>query len=371
MGIVTLQGLIAESSLGVCLAGANADLDQPVSYVYLTELDDPSSYLTGNELILTVGMPLLDEQSISDYVGVLRRCGVTAVGLGLGERFAEPPPVLVAACAAAQLPLLTVAAGQPFRAVVDWTARRRDEAREQGLRERELGALLAWCVSGNLGLRPTKDLLARYGLASEPVLVSAFPLSNHERVHRLGLADSGAVAVMQDVVLALGTHSEQLLTLIRSTGLPCGVSVARDASTLSHAIPEAVEALGVARRSARMVHARDTVTLEGLLAAVPSVRLVPFVQHFVVPLIDYDSVHDTQLVATLRAFLDDSSNPAAVATTLYMHVNTLRNRLLKIGRITGADPYVEENRIGYRVGLWAARRLGPAGSDALSQDPPA
>ena len=76
-----------------------------------------------------------------------------------------------------------------------------------------------------------------------------------------------------------------------------------------------------------------------------------------------------QLLDTLRAFLDNSSNPAAVARNLYVHVNTLRNRPLKIKEITGADPYIEENRVGYRVGLWAVRRLGLPGSDSSGYEP--
>ena len=147
------------------------------------------------------------------------------------------------------------------------------------------------------------------------------------------------------------------------------MSVAADPAGLSHAIPQALEALRVARQSAKLVHARDTVTLEGLLAAVPRMRLIPFVRHFVVPLVEYYERHHTQLLDTLRAFLDNSSNPAAVARNLYVHVNTLRNRPLKIKEITGADPYIEENRVGYRVGLWAVRRLGLPGSDSSGYEP--
>lgn len=58
-----------------------------------------------------------------------------------------------------------------------------------------------------------------------------------------------------------------------------------------------------------------------------------------------------------------------VASSLDVHVNTLRNRLLKISEITGVDPYIEETRIGYRVGLWAAHRLGPTRSESKVSEP--
>ncbi|MBQ0825874.1 helix-turn-helix domain-containing protein [Streptomyces tagetis] len=362
-GLVTLRDLVGERSLGMRTSVGPADLDRPVHYLYPTELHDPSPYLQGHELILTVGMPVLAADDIGGYVRLLRRSRVTALGLGLGEHFAEPPPALLDACRRASLPLVTIEAGKPFRTLVDWVSNWREAERERDLRERELGALLKWCASGTLGVRPTEELLARGGLEGTAVLVAAFSREAHERVHRDALETGAAVGVFDDVVMALTAHTDTAVHRIRATDLNCGISVAPDAGALSRAVPEALEALRAARGGARLVHARDINTLEALLASVPSLRLVPFVQHFVVPLVEYDGTHRTQLVATLDAFLEHNANPAAAASTLYVHVNTLRNRLLKIGEITGADPYLEENRIGYRIGLWSAKRMGHTGFD--------
>jgi len=360
-GLVTLRDLIGERSLGMRASIGPPDLDLPVHYLYPTELHDPSPYLQGHELILTVGMPVLATDDIPGYVRLLHRSRVAALGLGLGDHFTEPPPALLDACREAALPLVTIEAGKPFRTLVDWVRDWREAEHEQDLGERELGALLKWCASDTLGVHPTEELLARGGLRGTPVLVAAFARASHERVHQDAIDPHTVVGVFDDVVVALAPHTDTAIDRIRATNLTCGISVASDATALSRAVPEALEALRAAHGRARLVHARDINTLEGLLASVPSLRLVPFVQHFVVPLVEYDAIHRTRLVATLDAFLEHNANPAAAASALYVHVNTLRNRLLKIGAITGADPYLEDNRIGYRIGLWSAKRMGHTG----------
>ena len=83
--------------------------------VHISELDDPTPYLEGGELLLTTGIPLVgDRTSVRDYVSRLAARGVVALGLGLGAGTDDIPAELRAACASAGLTLLVVPAGIPF-----------------------------------------------------------------------------------------------------------------------------------------------------------------------------------------------------------------------------------------------------------------
>ena len=83
--------------------------------VHISELDDPTPYLEGGELLLTTGIPLTGERdSVRDYVGRLAARGVVALGLGLGAGTDDVSAELVAACADAGLILLVVPEGIPF-----------------------------------------------------------------------------------------------------------------------------------------------------------------------------------------------------------------------------------------------------------------
>ena len=83
--------------------------------VHISELDDPTPYLEGGELLLTTGIPLTGEREpVRDYVGRLASRGVVALGLGLGAGTDDVPAELEEACADAGLVLLVVPAGIPF-----------------------------------------------------------------------------------------------------------------------------------------------------------------------------------------------------------------------------------------------------------------
>jgi purine catabolism regulator len=86
-----------------------------ISGVHISELDDPTPYLEGGELLLTTGIPVSGgDAKVQAYVRRLVERNVAALGLGLGAGVDEVPPTLSAACASAGLELLVVPDGTPF-----------------------------------------------------------------------------------------------------------------------------------------------------------------------------------------------------------------------------------------------------------------
>ncbi|OBB59899.1 PucR family transcriptional regulator [Mycobacterium sp. 852013-51886_SCH5428379] len=359
-GTVSLRDLLSQPDLHVEAIACADDLDRLIRYVYPTELVDPSPYLSGAELILSVGVPVADqsEEAIRRYVGTLTDRGVTALLVGLGDVLDDVPTALPAACRELDLPLLIQRAAVPFRRIIDWAESRRAADREADTWERELGALLRWFVAGTLGVGPVESALARCGLAGGPVSVCAFTAESHVDVHELVDRHHGAVALFDDCIIALCPRSAEFTAALAASDLVCGVAIGADAQSMAYAIPEALEALHEATRWRRTVHIDEIATLDGLLAAVPKVRLVPFVHRLLVPLVDHDKGNNSYLVASLEAFLTPANDLTAAANQLYVHVNTLRNRLAKIAELTGANPLVETDRINFRIALWAARNMG-------------
>ena len=360
-GVVTLGDLLAEPSLHVASLTPIRDLDRPIRYVYPTELADPSRYLSGDELILSVGVPVADqsEATIRCYVTALTGKGVTALVVGLGDLFDEPPTALVQACLDMELPLLTLGATVPFRRIVDWAESRR--AADRGI-EHTRATTSEHCCAGSWRARsasaPSRTHSAGLGLTGAPVVVCAFTSDAHARVHKLVDPHGGTVALLEDRVVTLCAQTEEFSAELAASPLVCGVAIAQDAQSMAYAIPEALEALREAIRWRRTVHIDEIATLEGLLAAVPKVRLVPFVQSLLVPLVDHDRGNNSHLVASLEAFLAPDTDISAAASRLYVHVNTLRNRLAKIAELTGTNPLDEADRINFRIALWAALNMG-------------
>ncbi|BCT77804.1 PucR family transcriptional regulator [Sinomonas cyclohexanicum] len=93
--------------------------------VHVSELEDPTVFLDGGELLLTVGMQILGRdggpaeraEAARAYVARLVGGRVAALGLGLGSGHDMVPDELREACVEAGLPLLTVPRESPFLAV--------------------------------------------------------------------------------------------------------------------------------------------------------------------------------------------------------------------------------------------------------------
>jgi hypothetical protein len=79
------------------------------------------------------------------------------------------------------------------------------------------------------------------------------------------------------------------------------------------------------------------------------------------PVLDYDERRGTDLVGTLRAWFDAGGSPARAAETLQVHVNTVTQRLERVGRLLGRDWSAPERALEVHLALRLHRLTGPAG----------
>ncbi|MFI6483944.1 PucR family transcriptional regulator [Nonomuraea sp. NPDC050663] len=84
-------------------------------WVAVSELEDPTPFLEGGELLLTTGMRLA--APYENYIGRLVERGVAGLGFGVGLSHAETPAGLVLAAREAGLPLVEVPRQTPFIAI--------------------------------------------------------------------------------------------------------------------------------------------------------------------------------------------------------------------------------------------------------------
>ena len=53
---LTLRDLVSTPELGLRLLAEGPDVDRPVTWVHVSELRDPTPFLSGGELLLTTGL---------------------------------------------------------------------------------------------------------------------------------------------------------------------------------------------------------------------------------------------------------------------------------------------------------------------------
>jgi hypothetical protein len=74
-----------------------------------------------------------------------------------------------------------------------------------------------------------------------------------------------------------------------------------------------------------------------LLGAVPAELREAYRARVLGPLMEHDRAHRSDLVGTLRAYLDSSGSWSRCAAQMHVHVNTLRYRIERIEALTGRD----------------------------------
>jgi PucR family transcriptional regulator, purine catabolism regulatory protein len=115
----------------------------------------------------------------------------------------------------------------------------------------------------------------------------------------------------------------------------------------------------------------DTGSYRLLLPAMSEdpAELERFYAETIQPLADYDEQYETELVATVEAYLDNDGNVAGTAKQLFTHRHTIRYRLERVRELCGHDVSSTEGREKLGLGLKAMRVLGIASPRGPAMEP--
>jgi PucR family transcriptional regulator, purine catabolism regulatory protein len=127
---VTVSDLLGVPELGLRLVAGRAGADGPIRFAHVSELADPTPWLSGGELLLTTGMGLQGPARVQrDYVARLVGAKLAGLGLGVGFGFERAPRKLVEAADASGFPVLEVPYPVPFIAITEAISTRLAEER--------------------------------------------------------------------------------------------------------------------------------------------------------------------------------------------------------------------------------------------------
>jgi PucR family transcriptional regulator, purine catabolism regulatory protein len=98
-------------------------------------------------------------------------------------------------------------------------------------------------------------------------------------------------------------------------------------------------------------------------------ELERFYEETLAPLAAYDEQYETELVASVEAYLENDGNVAQTAAQLFTHRHTVRYRLERVRELTGHDISSSEGREKLSLGLKAMRVLGIAAPRGPAMEP--
>jgi PucR C-terminal helix-turn-helix domain/Purine catabolism regulatory protein-like family len=171
--------------------------------------------------------------------------------------------------------------------------------------------------------------------------------------------DGEAVAITlagNDLLDSLRSGVHAIESGLGSCRLALGVSTPGPGSRLRASIDEARYARNVASHNgsrAAVVAGSELASHQLLFGALPDELRQSFCRRLLGPVRAYDQEHHSELVESLRVFLDCSGSWSQAAARLHLHVNTLRYRMGRVEELTARDL----SRFADRVDLFLALEL--------------
>ena len=104
--MLTVADLLAD--LDVRLLAGEGGLELPVRWVHITELLDPTPWLSGGEVLLTTGMQLDSAERQREFIARLADHQLAGLGFGTGFAHAEVPAAILEVAAERRFPVFEV-----------------------------------------------------------------------------------------------------------------------------------------------------------------------------------------------------------------------------------------------------------------------
>jgi hypothetical protein len=164
-----------------------------------------------------------------------------------------------------------------------------------------------------------------------------------------------------EAIVAWSDAAGEPLELARRIRAALGADAAVGIGGLAAGAHELRRSLIEGQQACRFAHRRpsgyavhDEVGSHALLLALQDEAvLAAFREALLRPLEEHDARRHTELVRTLRSFLESGGAYQATADALHVHVNTLRGRLARIEELTGRDLSDMESRVDFFIALRA------------------
>jgi PucR family transcriptional regulator, purine catabolism regulatory protein len=115
--VLTVRELIGE--LDVCVLAGENNLDLPIRWVHMTELLDPTPWLSGGEVLLTTGMQLDTPAQQREFVELLADHQIAGLGFGTGFGHQQVPEPLIEVARDREFPVFEVPYETPFIAITE------------------------------------------------------------------------------------------------------------------------------------------------------------------------------------------------------------------------------------------------------------
>jgi len=362
---MTVSDLLTLNSLKGCRFVTEIEDDQAtVTGVNVMEVPDIFNWVNEGELLLTVGYSYRHRpEEFADILPRLKEKGVVALGFKIHRFFDEIPPYIIASAENCGLPILEIKEDVIFSDVTkeiigsliqgrveqkyqdqfyhDWMSGRINNAAELKRRAKDVCldinsevtyVTLLSHVGNNMGSEHIKSIIFRLNkmLGDLEGLHISFDDENIIFIVRNDLFDSQIEKIKESIRLISRREDYKLFK-----GKASAISFNLEESyTTALTIIKICQSYDVDKR---VIEYRD-VGIYALYSLIPHSKDVEdFIRMYLGNIIEYDREHGTDMLYTLKVYLESNANARLTSEKMYMHYNTIGYRLERIKQLINMD----------------------------------
>lgn len=364
----TVGDLLATDALGTRSLTPGVGEQRPVEWAHVCELREPWQWIGAGALVMTTGLGVpTDPAEQCAYVEGMYAAGIAAVSIGAD--LSAPPLTdrMLARATELGFPVLETAHAVPFITVAKAVAEanNREHLDRVRLAERRLhgSLLLRDLLDASIGAESAARFLAPHRVAP-PYLLAGWrgdgSADTFDRTHATLRRDGVAhlLTATDGFLLVLAGATDAIDPAINPAG---PIAISRSFERIED-VPEAF-------RQVRLILSRTPPTHEGAVRFEDSrpttlflpddpVRLRDAVDRTLGGLFAYDAARGTDLITTLRVFLEENRSWVRASRRLFVHRQTLVSRVARIEEVTGHSLSTTDGASELWQGIRAAVEVG-------------
>jgi purine catabolism regulator len=348
-----------------------------VRWVHSTELQDPTPWLKGGELLLTTGIQLNGPKSQRELIDRLADHEIAGLGFGTGFAHKRLPAALVTAAKKREFPLFEVPYELPFIAITERAFARLLDERYELLQRTMVGDVLAEVLTGHLYPEDLQARLRPFGIGEQVAVLAFKPtdpgaaaaaveaILEREKVPSLVAIRAGLLCAVIDQGSAnLAGGAWAPMELARKIRLDLAARFGEVRAAASRPVPThslrmafhearcALEAVRLRNGSAPEVASyADLGAFQLLLSLQDDEALGSYCRSVLEPIEQGEGDYGDELVRSLDVFIEHNGHWEKAANALFCHRHTLRYRIRRIEQLTGRDFSNARDRIEFWLAL--------------------
>lgn len=363
------------------LVAGEKGLDNLFSWIHILENITTTNFIYGNEIILTTGIGINEENWLYEYVKKIIAKGAAGLIVNVGDFITEIPQNVIFLCAEHNFPLMTV----PWKVhLIDII---RDYCNRIFLTE-QLSFSLMGSIKNAIFQPADTDLYekqlernnfllqapnAMLAFSSntlnfqemEPRVYDQFRMSIESLLNQYNLNyclfeyNDDMLLVLNDITLSkLKAFTSKLQLLLSKKyakdDIRVGVSaLSKNIYTLHAAFKQAIFALSMTAKEKLPIYFFESTSINSILLSIEDNEfLASLLQETLDPLIAYDQNHGTNLVETLYLYLTYNSSVKKVSEITFTHRNTINYRMKKIKQLLNTTLESNDDKVKYTMAYY-------------------